>query len=98
ALRLVFGDYLDQAFVGGTKGALGHSLGATGMVEAVITLKAMNRRMYPPTTGLLDIDPQLALPLIRHSQIRSASQKFGLTVTFGFGGVNSALLMEASEC
>lgn len=96
ALRLVFGDYLDQVSVGGTKGALGHSLGATGIVEAVLTLKAMNRRLYPPTTGLLNIDPQLALPLIRHSQIRSGSHRFGLTVTFGFGGVNSALLMEAS--
>lgn len=98
ALRLVFGDFLDQAIVGGTKGALGHSLGATGVVEAIITLQAMNNSVYPPTTGLLKLDQRIAVPILQQSCIRGSTHKFGLTTTFGFGGVNSALLIEASQC
>ncbi|CAM3263836.1 3-oxoacyl-[acyl-carrier-protein] synthase II [Pseudomonas gessardii] len=98
ALRLVFGDFLDQAIIGGTKGALGHSLGATGVVEAIITLQAMNNSIYPPTTGLLNLDQQIAAPILQKSSTRGSTHKFGLTTTFGFGGVNSALLIEASQC
>lgn len=98
ALQFVFGNYLEQACLGGTKGALGHSLGATGVVEAVITLHAMKNDIYPPTAGLVLPDPQLRLNVMQTSVNRLITHKYGLSTTFGFGGVNSALLIEASPC
>ena len=95
AFSLAFGKYAKYATIGGTKGALGHSLGATGVIETIVTLKALNNGIYPPTSGLLQPDPKIDVPILQCAQKRSSKHRYGLSTTLGFGGVNSAILIEA---
>ena len=78
----------------GTKGNFGHSLGATGAIEAVATILALRHRKAPPVFGLEQPDPEFALPLPvgEALDIRSG---FGMNVTLGFGGFDTSLVFEA---
>jgi 3-oxoacyl-[acyl-carrier-protein] synthase II len=76
-----------------TKGAFGHSLGATGALEAIALILALEHRVVPPIVGLETPMPGFTLPLPtkRSSRINA---KFGLSVTIGFGGFNTSLVFE----
>lgn len=73
-----------------TKGFTGHTLGAAGIVEAVISLLAIERGLKPGTVNTTDIDPDFG-PQIRlqpaHGEVR-----YVLSNSFGFGGNNCALI------
>ena len=83
-----------------TKSAIGHLLGAAGAVEAVATLLALRDRIAPPTLGLsepedgLDLDyvPGAARPLARNGD----GPVLALSNSFGFGGHNAVLCLEAA--
>jgi 3-oxoacyl-[acyl-carrier-protein] synthase II len=77
-----------------TKGALGHSLGATGTVEAIAVLLALRDRVVPPVAGLRTVMPGFPLPLPagRPAPIGAG---VGLSVTLGFGGFNTCLAFGA---
>lgn len=81
--------------LGSTKGALGHTLGATGLVEVVVAAHSLADGIYPPTAGLESIDPALYWSVPRIARQRTTEERHALSVTFGFGGVNSAVLLEA---
>lgn len=89
----VFADNEMLAIVG-TKGALGHSLGACGLVEFILLLQMLNRQMAPVTVGLTDpigsISARFPGP-----QGRLLSGPYGVSVTLGFGGFNTALIARA---
>jgi 3-oxoacyl-[acyl-carrier-protein] synthase II len=78
----------------GTKGALGHSLGACGVVEFILLLQILNRRLAPPTVGLTDplggISGRFPGP-----EGRALGSPYGVSVTLGFGGFNTALIARA---
>ena len=61
ALTDVFGDAVASLPVSSTKGATGHTMGAAGAVEAVVTTLAIERETLPPTTGLDEVDADLGL-------------------------------------
>ncbi|PCE22666.1 hypothetical protein BWP39_23590 [Paraburkholderia acidicola] len=86
----VFADHDDLAIVA-TKGALGHSLGACGVVEFILLLQMLNRRRTPPTVGLTDPVGHLA-PRFPDPQGRVLGSPYGVSVTLGFGGFNTALV------
>jgi 3-oxoacyl-[acyl-carrier-protein] synthase II len=99
ALKLALGEYAARIPVSSTKSAIGHTLGASGAVEAVATLLALRDGLAPPTLGLeqpedgLDLDyvPDSARPLrIDHAAI-------GLSNSFGFGGHNVTLCLEGAS-
>jgi len=73
-----------------TKGFTGHTLGAAGIVEAVISLLAIERGLKPGTVNTTDIDPDFG-PQIRlkpaHGEVR-----YVLSNSFGFGGNNCSLV------
>jgi 3-oxoacyl-[acyl-carrier-protein] synthase-1 len=73
-----------------TKGWTGHTLGAAGILESVITLLALEHSMAPGTLNTTRLDPACG------SQIRientEASLRTGMSLSFGFGGSNCALL------
>jgi 3-oxoacyl-[acyl-carrier-protein] synthase II len=75
----------------GTKGALGHSLGATGAIEAVSVVLALQHKRVPPIarTGEPMAELPLRLPLGEAAEI---SGRAGLSLTLGFGGFNTCLL------
>jgi 3-oxoacyl-[acyl-carrier-protein] synthase II len=91
-LKLALG--LDKAYrtpVSSTKGATGHSLGAAGAVEAIITVLALHRGELPPTLNQTTPDPECDLDYIANDA-RFEQAEIGVSNSFGFGGHNSCLV------
>jgi 3-oxoacyl-[acyl-carrier-protein] synthase II len=76
-----------------TKGNFGHSLGATGAIEAMALLLAMRHANVPPIVALEQPDPAFALPL-PVGRILDWPAPFGLSLTLGFGGFDTSLVFE----
>ncbi|MFJ6723745.1 beta-ketoacyl synthase N-terminal-like domain-containing protein [Streptomyces sp. NPDC091281] len=76
-----------------TKPAFGHTLGATGALEAIALLLALRHRTAPPVPGTRDVMPELTLPLATGGP-RPFTGSLGISVTLGFGGFNTCLLLE----
>jgi 3-oxoacyl-(acyl-carrier-protein) synthase len=77
------------------KGATGHSLAASGALEAVVATIAVSRNLLPANTGLQRLDPALGLnPL---TQPVSRPVRTVLSNSFGFGGNNGCLVIGASD-
>jgi 3-oxoacyl-[acyl-carrier-protein] synthase-1 len=74
-----------------TKGATGHTLGAAGALEAVICALALRQGLMPAGLNITERDPQLNLNYL--TQNRRGALKLVLSNSFGFGGVNCALLL-----
>ena len=87
AVHAVFADAVP---VNSTKGLTGHTLGAAGAVDAVISLLAMEDGIVPPSPGTRDIDPGLRA----RYQIEGMPRPIGrvLSNSFGFGGSNCSLV------
>ncbi len=77
-------------FVSSTKGWTGHTLGAAGILETVITLQALESGHLPGTLNLEEPDAGLAFPVAQHSTERSVQH--AMTNSFGFGGNNCSLV------
>ena len=92
-LNMVFTNKLNKILLSSTKGALGHSLGATGLVEAVITIWSIKNKICPGTMGLDIIDNELNLNILRKAK-PCKNLEVAMSVTFGFGGTNSAIIFE----
>jgi 3-oxoacyl-[acyl-carrier-protein] synthase II len=95
ALRQVLGGSSERVWVSSSKAQLGHSLGASGALEAAITVLAVARGQVPPTAGL--IDPER--PELRHVLGAAQSQRVeaALSSSFGFGGMSCVLAFAASH-
>lgn len=78
----------------GTKGALGHSLGACGLVEFILLLQMLNRQRAPATIGLTDPITSISARFPGPDG-RPLSGPYGVSVTLGFGGFNTALIARA---
>jgi 3-oxoacyl-(acyl-carrier-protein) synthase len=78
-----------------TKGALGHSLGATGVVEAITVLLALRHRKVPPVPHLKRVMDGFPLPLPVADALPIGSG-CGVSQTLGFGGFNTCLLFESA--
>ncbi len=76
--------------VSSTKGATGHTLGASGAVGVALCLKAIATQTLPPCVGLTD--PEFDLDLVRIS--RSTNVNSSLCLSFGFGGQNTAIAIK----
>jgi 3-oxoacyl-(acyl-carrier-protein) synthase len=90
ALRAVFGP--DSPPVSGTKGMLGHTLGAAGVVETILCILAMKERLLPGTPRL-NVTAHDAPPEAVKEPRRVARLGRVLKLNTGFGGVNSALIL-----
>lgn len=89
----VFADNPGLAIVA-TKGALGHSLGACGLVEFILLLQMLERRRAPATIGLTDPLASVA-GRFPGPEGRALDGPVGVSVTLGFGGFNTALIARA---
>ena len=79
------------------KGVTGHSLGASGAVEAVAALLCMQRSQIPPTDGLEDYDPKLPRIDVVSGEAREWSPGPTLSNSFGFGGHNGTLVLAPAD-
>jgi len=77
-----------------TKGATGHTLGAAGGVEAVISLLALQHGLMPGGLNVQTPDPELRLNYLRAN--REAPLRAILSNSFGFGGTNASLVLGAA--
>jgi beta-ketoacyl ACP synthase len=72
------------------KGALGHSVGAVGAVESILTVLALRDGVIPPTLNLKNLDPEIDLDVVAGSP-RPGDYNYAINNSFGFGGHNVAL-------
>jgi beta-ketoacyl ACP synthase len=72
------------------KSALGHSVGAVGAVESILTVLALRDQIVPPTLNLVNLDPEIDLDVVA-GQPRPGDYKYAINNSFGFGGHNVAL-------
>jgi 3-oxoacyl-[acyl-carrier-protein] synthase II len=83
----------DEMIVFATKGALGHSLGATGAIEAIALLLALRDGVVPPIVGLEQSDATLLHATAAAGQAMLLGGKIGLSLTLGFGGFDTCLAL-----
>jgi 3-oxoacyl-[acyl-carrier-protein] synthase II len=95
AIRAVFGPHTDQIAVSATKSMTGHLLGAAGAVEAILTLRALETGILPPTINLDSPDPECQLDHVAN-KARQQRIRVALSNSFGFGGTNAALIFGAA--
>ena len=92
SIKAVFGEHAKSIMVSSTKAVHGHTLGAAGALEFVISVQALRADAVPPTAFLDDPDPEcdldyVALQARHHQQLRAV-----MSNSFAFGGSNVALI------
>ena len=92
AIREVFG--ADMPHVQSTKSLTGHSLGATGVQEAIYSLLMMKENFIGESAHITELDPEFdGVPIVR-SRIDNAKIDTVLSNSFGFGGTNATLVFQ----
>jgi beta-ketoacyl ACP synthase len=72
------------------KAALGHSVGAVGAVESILTVLALRDGVIPPTLNLQKLDPEIELDVVT-GEPRTGDYQYAVNNSFAFGGYNVAL-------
>jgi 3-oxoacyl-[acyl-carrier-protein] synthase-1 len=94
AIREVFGSGDKCPPISATKSLTGHSLGATGVQEAIYSLLMMNNGFICESANIQEIDPAFAdMPIVR-SRIDDAKLACVMSNSFGFGGTNATIVMK----
>jgi 3-oxoacyl-[acyl-carrier-protein] synthase II len=93
AIRTIFGDGAGAVTVTSNKSMIGHTLGAAGAIEAIVTIQTIREGCVPPTINLVDPDPageglDLVAGVARRQEVPIA-----MSNSFGFGGQNTALIL-----
>jgi 3-oxoacyl-[acyl-carrier-protein] synthase II len=94
AIKSVFGKYAYQIPVSSTKSSLGHLLGASGAVELIVCVKAINESTIPPNINLENQDERCDLKMdFVPLEAREAKVNVALSNSFGFGGHNACVVV-----
>jgi 3-oxoacyl-[acyl-carrier-protein] synthase II len=93
AIKKVFNEKAYQIPVSSSKSMLGHTIGASGAIEAIITALALERGIIPPTINYKDPDPDLDLDYVPN-KAREKNILVALSNSFGFGGHNATIVMK----
>jgi 3-oxoacyl-[acyl-carrier-protein] synthase II len=79
--------------ISSTKGATGHTLGASGAVEAIFTTLAVQNGVVPPTINYEEPDPECDLDYIPNESREVEGLQYGMSNSFGFGGHNASIVI-----
>jgi len=94
AIRDLFGEHAGKLVLNATKSMIGHSLGAAGAIEAVVTILSMRDGIVHPTLNLEEPDPECeGLDIVRDKS-RQLKIECALSNSLGFGGHNVTLCMK----
>jgi len=93
AVKRAFGDHAPKLAMSSTKSMIGHLLGGSGGAELVVTTKAMQHQVAPPTANLENPDPNCDLDYV---PLKARDQKIDVAISnsFGFGGHNGTILLK----
>lgn len=98
AIQSVFGQQAYKLNISSTKSMTGHLLGATGAVEALACILAIQHQVVPPTINLFELDAELDSKLnFTPNQAQERSINYVLSNDFGFGGHNTSLIFKKFE-
>jgi 3-oxoacyl-[acyl-carrier-protein] synthase II len=93
AIRTIFGDDAGSVTVTSNKSMIGHTLGAAGAIEAIITIQTIRESCVPPTINLVELDPVGEGLDVVAGAARTQDVPLALSNSFGFGGQNTALIL-----
>lgn len=96
AIKTVFGEYAYKLAISSTKSMTGHTLGAAGAVESVISIMAILKGIIPPTINLHHPDPECDLDYVPN-EARHATVNIAMSNSMGFGGHNTCLIFKRYE-
>jgi len=96
AIRTVFGEHADRVPVSSNKSMIGHTMGASGAIEAVFSALTIRDGIIPPTINQVDTDPECDLDYVPNVS-RRCRVKTVLSNSFGFGGVNGVIILRECE-
>jgi nodulation protein E len=95
AMQIVFGNRLKDVPVSSTKPIHGHTIGAAGAVELIVTVMALREQVLPPTINWLETDPRCDIDAVPN-KARPASFSAAMSNSFAFGGINASLIVRAA--
>lgn len=90
--RAVFSVFADSVPCSGTKGITGHTLGAAGALETIITLTALQQQFIPGTQGLQELDDDCQCQVIK-APLQTKNMQIAMSNSFGFGGNNASVIV-----
>ena len=95
AFRTLFGEWAERLPANSVKGAIGHTLGAAGAIEALLCTFVLERGEVPPTAGFEERDPDCPLDVVNgFPRELPESVRYVLSTSSAFAGTNAALILE----
>lgn len=92
ATKVGLGDAAKAAAVSSTKSMIGHLLGAAGAVEGIVTAKALEQQLAPPTANFTEPDPDCDLDYVPNVS-RPLEMRVAISNNFAFGGANATIVL-----
>ena len=96
AIKAVFGEYAYKVPISSTKSMVGHAMGASGALEAIVCALSIYHRMIHPTINYEYPDPECDLDYVPN-QARKAQIGATISNSFGLGGQNACLVLKRYE-
>lgn len=96
AIKTTFGEHAYKVAISSTKSMTGHTLGAAGAVESVISIQSILNGIIPPTINLHHPDPGCDLDYVPN-EARHATVNVAMSNSMGFGGHNTCLIFKRYE-
>lgn len=96
AVKAAFKEHAYQMAMSSTKSNTGHLLGASGAIEAIISIKALQNSLIPPTIHYQNPDAQCDLDIVANTP-RKQDIRYAMSNSLGFGGHNASLIFKKWE-
>ncbi len=96
AIKTVFGEAARRIPISSTKSMIGHAMGASGAIEAVVCALTIQHGAIHPTINYEVPDPECDLDYVPN-QARRAAVRVALSNSFGLGGQNACLVLKQAE-
>lgn len=95
AVEKAFKSNFKNLNISATKSMTGHLMGAAGAIEAILSIKAIEKNIIPPTINTVKIDPEIpeSMPIVIHDAVER-KVNVAMSNTFGFGGHNAAVIFK----